>query len=406
MRLLPPSLLLLIAARIEAQEQQQLPTAVRRMSPDQGEKFFHEYAAFADAQQPALPLVDRRFAVYSEADARLLAANASAELTFRPPFAPHSSADLEQEQPGRSPADDQELRRSWLAREVFRRGMSALAVLQGRQWSCPTGTQSCSSIGFPNSCCATGETCVKITDTGLGSVGCCPTGSTCGGTITNCAPGNTPCASDIGGGCCIPGFVCQGVGCVQSSTSVVTLTSTSTTVISTPTTRTTVTSPTSSATGTSILPPVRPTSTTASGSGGDTSTNSFCPTGFYPCLASAGGGCCQTGRDCQTTSCPPTTYTTIVNTDGVTIVVPASAVPSPTATGHCADNWFLCGKDAGNIAGCCPSGYSCGTASCFLATGGATASVAKELPGRAAALRVHWEAGAVVLAAAAWMLLA
>lgn len=216
MRLLPTSLWLLVAARIEAQElQQQLPTAIRKMVPDQGEKFFHEYAAFAETEpQTPPPLAARHHALYSEAESRLLAANSSAELTFRPPFAPHAEPWLEDGRQDRSPQSDHDLvRRHWLARAVYRRGASALAILQGRQWSCPTGTNSCDGIGYPNSCCASGETCVEITDTGLGSVGCCPSGSSCGGSITNCAPGNTPCASDIGGGCCIPGFVCQGVGC-------------------------------------------------------------------------------------------------------------------------------------------------------------------------------------------------
>lgn len=46
--------------------------------------------------------------------------------------------------------------------------------------------------------------------------------------------------------------------------------------------------------------------------------------------------------------------------------------------------WFLCGKEAGAVAGCCPSGYGCGTASCSLVSAGATATVAKEMPGSGA----------------------
>lgn len=124
-------------------------------------------------------------------------------------------------------------------------------------------------------------------------------------------------------------------------------------------------------------PPVRPTSSSQDQSG----TNTYCPTGFYACLASAGGGCCQTGRDCKTTSCPPVKSTTIVDGNGITVVVPATAVPTADATATCAGGWFLCGKDVGPKPGCCPSGYDCGTASCLLVQGGATASVAKDLPG-------------------------
>lgn len=111
-----------------------------------------------------------------------------------------------------------------------------------------------------------------------------------------------------------------------------------------------------------------------------TSSPSGCPTGFYACVASAGGGCCQTGRDCQTTSCPAPPSSTTIISDGLTVAVPASAVPAST-TGSCATGWFLCGKDAGARPGCCPSGYGCGTASCSLVASGATASVAKEVPG-------------------------
>ena len=112
---------------------------------------------------------------------------------------------------------------------------------------------------------------------------------------------------------------------------------------------------------TSSLPPSNSNSNGNEGNGGGI--NTFCPTGFYACVASAGGGCCQTGRDCQTTSCPPVQMTTIVNSNGITVAVPATGVPAAT-TGTCANGWFICGKEAGPVAGCCPSGYSCGTASC------------------------------------------
>ena len=71
--------------------------------------------------------------------------------------------------------------------------------------------------------------------------------------------------------------------------------------------------------------------------------------------------------------------TTIVNDNGVTVVVPASGAPGPVTTGRCATGWFLCGGQG--EAGCCPSGYSCGTASCSVVVSGqGTATVAKERP--------------------------
>ncbi|CAK7221743.1 hypothetical protein SCUCBS95973_004603 [Sporothrix curviconia] len=271
------------------------------------------------------------------------------------------------------------------SRELFRRAADALVRLQRRQWGCPTGTTSCEDIGYPYSCCSNTEKCYKVTDTGLGPVGCCPDGETCGGAVSDCTSDSTACPESLGGGCCIAGYVCEGVGCVKSSASgtatatvAKTSTTTSTTVTTTgqPTTvvvtvvvtetsggtlttrTTTITSTSTSATettsttGTSTssgggVAPVKPTlTTTASGLPAG-----YCPTGYYACLASAGGGCCQTGRDCQTTSCPPAAaMTTIVNTNGITVVVPATAAAAATAaSATCASGWFLCGSNAGPL---------------------------------------------------------
>jgi hypothetical protein len=220
MRPLPLSLWLLLTAQIEARaqaqaepqiQQQPLPTAIRKMPPDQGAKFHHEYCAFPDLAAHA-PTRRRPLAAIAarsahEADDSLrLAANASAELPLRPPFAVLSGAEEEQHhQEQRIPPAP-----GW---DLFRRAASALALLEKRQWSCPTGTKSCDAVGYPNSCCQEGETCVEVPDTGLGPVGCCPKGATCGGGVSSCGGGSTPCGSEIGGGCCIPGFVCGGVGC-------------------------------------------------------------------------------------------------------------------------------------------------------------------------------------------------
>jgi len=220
MRPVPLSLWLLLTAQIEAREaaqarsptQQQLPTAVRKMPPDQGAKFHHEYCAFAEHdlastfpshRHPHAAIAARQS--LEDDDARRIWANASAELPLRPPFALLSGPEQDEE-PKEPPPP-------WA---LFRRAASALALLEKRQWACPTGTKGCSAIGYPNSCCGEGETCMEVPDTGLGPVGCCPAGATCGGGILNCADGSTACGSEIGGGCCIPGFVCQGVGCTCS----------------------------------------------------------------------------------------------------------------------------------------------------------------------------------------------
>jgi hypothetical protein len=135
----------------------------------------------------------------------------------------------------------------------------------------------------------------------------------------------------------------------------------------------TISSSTSTSTTTTTSAPV-------TSSGGDTQTG--CPTGYYGCLATHGGGCCRTDRNCQTYSCPPLTPSTVVS-DGKTIVVEATgavAAAASSATSTCASGWFMCGSNAGAVAGCCPSGYSCGTASCFSVQASQTESRAKELP--------------------------
>ncbi|KAI0134160.1 hypothetical protein BJ170DRAFT_591147 [Xylariales sp. AK1849] len=384
---LPASLLMLVATQLQAQ---QLPTAVKKMSLDEGEKILPRHLAFAPQYAPMQSPLERRGLLTPE-DKLLLASNSSASLPFRPPFSIHydgSTHDLR---------DDGAL---------WRRAKEALYRLQGRQFACPQNTASCTSIGQPNYCCAIGETCFTVEDApDAGNVGCCPDGQNCAGSVGSCGSGSTACSAEIGGGCCIPGFICAQIGCVASTVSVITLTTTSSTVVSSPSsstqvttvivttspspqpttsTTTTTSTPTATSTTTGGQPPYRPTSGSGSSTTeapSTTSTGDYCPTGFYACLATAGSGCCRTGRDCVTTSCPPVSSTTITS-NGATIVVPASDVPSTDAqpTSTCATGWFLCGTDAGPVAGCCPSGYDCGTASCTLNAATATATVQKELP--------------------------
>ena len=316
---------------------------------------------------------------------------------YLPPFSIHQGHEHEVVEVERGQREDGA---AGMAHELYRRASEALAHLQRRQWACPSGTASCSDIGYPYSCCSTGETCYVVTDTGLGPVGCCPSGSTCGGAVTSCSSSSTACPSSLGGGCCIEGYACAGIGCVKvgsSSTTTIARTSatsstpTPTTSISTSTTTPSTSSTSTSSTtftGSSGVAPVKPTGTDTDSS----LPSGYCPTGYYACLAVAGGGCCQTGRDCQTTSCAPAAAsTTIVNTNGITVVVPESAASAAaaaaTAASTCASGWFMCGTNsasasasAGPVAGCCPSGYSCGTASCTMTSASSTAQVQKELP--------------------------
>ncbi|KAG9236222.1 hypothetical protein BJ875DRAFT_237371 [Amylocarpus encephaloides] len=390
------------------------PIGVMKMSGDEGEKFYMEYWQFqgniGQSSSPASPVRPR------DDEEVILLANGSMAIPFRAPLALHLGHELE---------DYQDLR----AREA-----AVLAILEKREFTCPTGYLACAGIGFPNSCCAANENCFSIQDTGLGPVGCCPKGVNCGGTISQCNSPNTPCAQDLGGGCCIPKYVCQGVGCVLNSTVVVapapptstsssivaapttpsttsvsttapvtTSVSTSTSVIpsTTPTTSRTVIIPTSTATG---VPPVRPTSMAS----GTTSTTTelpgtYCPTGFYACSAHYDGGCCQIGRDCAKISCPTTSSTTLISS-GQTIVVPVGAAATvATPTGTCATGWSTCAASIGG--NCCPSGWDCGTASCTSLSPTNTEVVQKASPNIGVKRGVNVGACLGVVLVGSWMML-
>ncbi|KAE9375585.1 hypothetical protein N431DRAFT_334234 [Stipitochalara longipes BDJ] len=365
------------------------PIGVLKMSPDEGEKFYMDYWRF-ERELEHDEILGTGISLRARDDdeeARLLA-NASALVSFRPPFALHTEewTDIE---------DFEDLR----ARGVLAGydSVAVLAMLTKRGFQCPTGTANCSGAGFPNSCCPSSEFCYAIKDTGLGPVGCCPNGSVCGGTISPCNAPNTACDdTNFGGGCCIPNYVCAGVGCVINPTLITTIIITqtftvsasstgrstqTTTVVSTLTSSTTsssVPSTSTSLTGTGTgSPPVRPTSDTST-SVQPTGPSGPCPTGFYGCLATHGGGCCRTERNCDVLSCPATSSTTIVSS-GVTIVVPVGSAATVTSpTGSCATGWTSC--DASLGGNCCPSNFQCGTASCSSAAATSTNIVQKESP--------------------------
>ncbi|KAI1462826.1 hypothetical protein F4805DRAFT_11201 [Annulohypoxylon moriforme] len=399
---LPPSLLVLLAAATQALAQDHHPTAIRKMSLDEGEKIFPEYYAFGPVPAQVFPRHD--------SEELLLSGNSSAAVPFLPPYPRHLDYHY------RSPEQGHDEESYNQGAGLYRRVRDVLAKLQGRQFACPSDTHSCTNIEQPNYCCASGTTCFVVTNAPeAGNVGCCPVGQNCGVTVGACASGATACPANVGGGCCIAGFVCAEVGCVASAVSVITSETThASTIISSismsPTTQivtttATVTNPTT-ITASGGVPPYRPTSgssaLTSSPSPSPTDTSSYCPTGYYPCLARAGGGCCRTGRDCSTTSCPAAApSTTIVNANGVTVVVPlsdAQAVAATATTATCAGGWFMCGEEEGGpTPGCCPSGYKCGTASCTLSASTATATVMKELPSSSGAGgKVGWVNAAFV----------
>jgi hypothetical protein len=184
------------------------PVGVLKMSDDEGEKFYMEYWQFeGELEESWLSDASTSLRARDEEEEARLLANSSAIVSFRPPFAFHR-------EDGSSPLSFEDLK----ARKGIegRNAADFLAVLERRGFVCPTGTADCSGISQPNYCCPTTETCFAIQDTGLGPVGCCPNGSTCGGTISGCNAPNSPCDDSLGGACCIPNYVCAGVGCKSS----------------------------------------------------------------------------------------------------------------------------------------------------------------------------------------------
>ncbi|KIV88313.1 hypothetical protein PV10_08008 [Exophiala mesophila] len=398
---------------------------VRKMSPDPGEKFYLDYWTFMDDLDPN---PGRGIEQQVEDTAW---ENVTTWTSFDRPIRVHNGHD----------------------RPSLLRRMSGFHVFAKRQFQCPSGTSACTSINRPNSCCGTGSTCVIVEDTGLGDVGCCANGQTCAGSLADCESGYSSCPNNPGGGCCLPGYACYDIGCVQTNTATVspppgpstttvtsytTITPSLSTTSTSSTTSTTSTSQTSVSTNTSTLPPVivtvtrtvtvtssppatltcasafrtcpaslgggcchtdrecgdaecpEPTTTTATASPPVRPTSEVtttetttvpaptstivdgCPTGFYACSAYYQGGCCQIGRDCGTTSCPAGGSTTVVDEGSVTIVAPTGSGITGVGTlltGSCAQGWATCEPDVGG--GCCPSGYTCETATCAAASGGA-----------------------------------
>ncbi|KAL6878803.1 hypothetical protein J3F83DRAFT_768139 [Trichoderma novae-zelandiae] len=373
MLLLPAALLALVS---EVAAEQPLATAVKKQLPNPNEKLFPEHLAFEPLPR-VTPYETANLWLENDDDD---SSNNSTK-RYRPAFSNHFHD-----------SDD----------NLLRRAANVLGILQNRA-ACPSGMESCSNIGAANKCCPDGTYCTDVSETDAGQVACCADGATCGGGIGNCPSDAVSCPADLGGGCCIPGYVCLGIGCVPSASAsgIPTPTESPSSVSEARSAVPTVTATASGATG---APPWRPTdvtstsTTVSSSSSSPVSSTSFsstssapsrsttrsgetqtgCPTGFYGCLATHGGGCCRTDRDCQTLSCPAPS-TTIVS-HGVTVVVPANDVPTATASDECASGWFLCGKDAGAVAGCCPSGYKCGTASCFTSSASETNSLQKQQP--------------------------
>jgi hypothetical protein len=165
---------------------------VKKMSDDEGEKFFLDYWSFGDVPS------------YSNRSEQQLAEDGFSPAPFVAqsyPFGPSYSLG--------SNGDNQFIPRG--------SSFGANNLLETRDFKCPTGTSACTSIGRSDRCCGAGETCEIVADMGHGDVGCCPSWKMCSGMIGSCQSGYTVCSQALGGGCCIPGYDCVPGGCEWSS---------------------------------------------------------------------------------------------------------------------------------------------------------------------------------------------
>ncbi|KAJ5459092.1 hypothetical protein N7530_011036 [Penicillium desertorum] len=299
----PVNLILQRNAAIASQLAAGPALGVKKMSDDEGEKFFLDYWSFGDVSSSG-NISEGYLSDEGFSPARFVAQSY--------PFGPSYSLGTD--------GDSQFIPRG--------NSHSANNLLEGRDFKCPTGTSACTSIGRSDRCCAY-ITVITVT---LHSTVMLST--------------------------------------VTYSTKPQDTTSTSVS-FSSPTTSSHSSKTT---TNDSLAPPARPTnlSTVTSATRGD----DVCPTGFYACSAVYHGGCCRTGRDCDTTSCPTISSTTVVS-GGVTIVAPAATTTTAEHPGgnQCAQGWFHCADTVGG--GCCPMGFACGSSCTARDTAFAT-TVAKE----------------------------
>ncbi|PGH12075.1 hypothetical protein AJ79_04474 [Helicocarpus griseus UAMH5409] len=355
----------------------QVPAGVRKMSADEGEKFWLGYWYFEDGdgglqqqqqhlQQQHLQQQHLQQKQQQQGWDGWLNSSGSEGSLLYPAFPLHAKDWKEKYQKegegGRGRPGLRLFDRSlrwWTARDPEQ-------MFGERGFECPVGTEPCASIDRPDSCCGRGSRCIRVKDTGLGDVGCCGEKDKCEGGLVECAEGFSSCPGYLGGGCCIPGYECADRGCIFISTTTVTASPPH------PPPHPPLYPPSYPTTTQPIAPPYRPTSnpittiTTTPFLTTSPPTNLPCPTGFYACSAIYHGGCCRTGRDCNPTSCPTVSSTTIVDDSGATIVVPvdagATSGPGGGEGGRCARGWRICGVEEGG--GCCPEGFRCGRVSC------------------------------------------
>lgn len=198
-----------VRRNLDIQEQfaKQKPVGLHKMSSDPGEMFFPEYWRFDDDDNDKT----RSLAVAKRAPISSLSEhsgdrddlgkwrnNATLLHTLQAPILIHGVQQIE----SRS-----------IIRRLPRIHHALFSILNSRDFKCPDNTFSCISINRAYSCCTVGDSCQLIAQSSLGDVGCCAEGQTCSQQLSGCQDGYTSCPGDSGGGCCIPGYECIGVGC-------------------------------------------------------------------------------------------------------------------------------------------------------------------------------------------------
>ena len=333
------------------------------MSDDEGEKFYLDYWTIAPAGKDGSPQYwESRERENKDEAGHLIMVNDTTIRKAIPPFLLHST-------------EESNIAGNILSTYI-RLPRSPRSLLEKRAFQCPAGTSSCGSIDRSGSCCAEGQTCQLIQDTGLGDVGCCAAGEICAGSLSECESGYTSCPNYPGGGCCVPGYACVSGGCLLSSTATVIIipspSSASPTATQSSTMITNIISPSSSSTVIVSSPPVAsastppPTSRSPSTTITSTSTGSntlLCSSGFRSCPVSLGGGCCPTNRACGRDVCPELSSTLTVDAP----VRPTSNDPTPTTDSNapvtgCPTGFYAC--SAYYQGGCCRLGRDCAPTTC------------------------------------------
>ena len=169
---------------IRQRMQQQVPVGVKKMTGDAEEKFFLEYWQFEPSPLDPFPI--------GTGDSAYFQPGNDSHPILQPPLLLHDTS-----------PNNRLLR--FLPRSLL-----------ARDFKCPGGTMACTSVGQPNTCCQTGDTCLSVQDSSVGPVGCCPAGAACNGVVAACdtAQGYTGCPNSPNGGCCIPGWACYDAGCM------------------------------------------------------------------------------------------------------------------------------------------------------------------------------------------------